>query len=189
MDKNTVWHDTETSPITLLENREWEQLSLYAKESTEFLIQKILAGDRNSLADSVTAGAIHMNIVEAAFSERFKEDKEKEAVFQTGRLMGILYAASQKLICEANREKAENVAREYLYDVKNLDAILLSLEENGKLSHVVSRLNEQGICIDMALLENYIEKMALCGFVRKRTFGKVHYILTDMGLNYIYAHQ
>lgn len=96
-----------------------------------FLIQKILAGNRNSLADSVTADAIHMNIVEAAFSKRFKEDKGKEAVFQTGRLMGILYAASQKLICETNREKAENVAREYLYDVKTWMQFFYSSKKTG----------------------------------------------------------
>ena len=127
-----VWSDLGMDPMELVEEEKWEDLISYADENMELLVQTVLSGNNDELADSVQTGAICLNIVETLAK---KVGLMAYAFLCIGKLMGGLSVAARKLSYESQKRESEIIAEKHLSGVRHLDDIILILDQNGTMTH------------------------------------------------------
>ena len=175
-----VWSDLGMDPMELVEEEKWEDLISYADENMELLVQTVLSGNNDELADSVQTGAICLNIVETLAK---KVGLMAYAFLCIGKLMGGLSVAARKLSYESQKRESEIIAEKHLSGVRHLDDIILILDQNGTMTHT-SLAEQLGNMNPPTLTEN-MKKIAQYGLIYFKKTGKYkYYYLTDAGLRY-----
>lgn len=175
-----VWSDLGMDPMELVEEEKWEDLIFYADKNMELLVQKVLSGNNDELADSAQAGAICLNAVEVLAKNAGLRDY---AFLCIGKLIGGLSVLARKLSYESQKRESEIIARKHLSGVRHLDDIILILDQNGTMTHT-SLAEQMGNMNPPTLTEN-MKKIVQYGLIYFKKTGKYkYYYLTDAGLRY-----
>ena len=175
-----VWLDLAMDPVELVEQEKWDDLIVYSEENMELLTRKVLSGFNDSLAESLMAGAICLDIVETLLKAG---SVMAYALFTIGKLKGALNILDRKLSYDSERRETEIIAEKHLSGIKHLDDIILMLKQNETLTH--SSLAEQMGNMNPPTLTENIKKISQYGLIYSKKIGKYkYYHLTDAGLRY-----
>ena len=99
---NLIWMHQNTDPMELVEEEKWKELTEYAEDNMEMLTRKFIS-NADDLADSVRAGAINLNVIDAMLM-----DKEMtNAIYTIGKLKGMVEIMARKLSHDSQKKEEE----------------------------------------------------------------------------------
>ena len=102
---NLIWMHRNIDPMELVEKEKWKKLTEYAEENMELLTRKLISNADN-FADSVRAGAIELNVIDAMLM-----DKEMaNAIYTIGKLKGMIEIMARKISHDSQKKEEEFLA-------------------------------------------------------------------------------
>ena len=99
---STIWIDQGVDPMELIEKEKWAELTSYVEENIELLTGKLIA-NADDLADSVRAGAICLNIIDAML----KDKEMANAIYMIGKLKGMIELLARKMSHDSQQKEEE----------------------------------------------------------------------------------
>ena len=99
---NLIWMHRNIDPMELVEKEKWKELTEYAEDNMEMLTRKFVS-NADDLADSVRAGAIGLNVIDAMLM-----DKEMaKAIYEIGKLKGMIELMARKISHDSQKKEEE----------------------------------------------------------------------------------
>lgn len=173
------WEHLDLQLDELLEEEDWNGIAAYVSDNERLLFQKWIAGEREHLDRALRTGNFCMTIV----ADMLSIDARKNAVFSIGALCGMLQLLEKQVSYEKEELYSARIAEKALSSVKNLDEIVLLLEQNGTLTH--SALAKKLGGMNLPTLTDNMRKVTDRGLVYSQMYGRYkQYYLTDTGRAY-----
>lgn len=173
------WEHIDLHLDELMEKEDWSSIAVYVADNERLLLSRWMSEERASLDISLKKGNLNLALVSGMLSM----EEKLNSVFKIGSLYGMLQLLNKQIKYEKEELYSVQIAEKALSSVKNLDEIVLLLEQNGTLTH--SSLARKLGNMNAPTLTDNMKKVISRGLVYTQIYGRYKlYYLTDTGRIY-----
>lgn len=173
------WEHLDLHLDELMEKEDWSSIAVYVADNERLLLSRWMSEERASLDISLKKGNLSLALVSGMLSM----EEKLNSVFRIGSLYGMLQLLNKQIKYEKEELYSVQIAEKALSSVKNLDEIVLLLEQNGTLTH--SSLARKLGNMKAPTLTDNMKKVISRGLVYDQIYGRFkQYYLTDTGRIY-----
>lgn len=173
-----IWYDSELDLEHCWSKGRYRELEEYAKHNQDNIVSQYSCSNWDTHFKTLKCGYQKMK----RFEKTVCSSDMFEAIFGLGKLMGTIQSFERVSYQLKKERMVEKKYDSVVYQIKNLDNIVLSLEEHGVMSH-------SEICKDVGLkastLTEIMKKIAFTNLIDYSKSGRYKlYVLSDEGKIY-----